>query len=376
MARRIGTTRESETSASRQEGEAPAVATESAWAARLRNSWLSRYGAKIALFVALLILLSILVPNFLTVSNVPNLLQQMSIVGVVAVGMTFVILTGGIDLSVGSILAVSTVLFAQALANHLPSPVALLIALGSGLAFGILNGVGTAVFNIQPFIMTLATLAVGQGIALAISNGSSVIFATSDPLIDLLGNGSFGPIPAEFVVFAVIAVVGTVVLRFTPYGRFVYATGGSAVAARLSGIRVNRIVFSVYAISGLCSGLAGAMTAARLSTGEPTAGGTTNLDAIAAVVIGGTSLFGGIGGIPGTVVGSAVLAAVSNVLNLLGVSPYAALVVKGAIIAIAVLLVSPDLRRWIQGGWQATRKRTAGRTGAGARAPGARAPST
>jgi len=322
---------------------------------------LARNGTIIAIIVVVLILTSIFVPDFLSISNIPNLLEQMSIVGIVAVGMTFVILTGGIDLSVGSILAVSTVLYAIALHNHLPSSVALLIALGSGLAFGIVNGGGIAVFNIQPFIMTLATLAVGQGLALGITNGSEVIFSASSPLISLLGNGSFGPIPAEFVVFAVIAAAGIIVLRFTQYGRFVYATGGNAMAAGLSGVKVNRINFSVYVIVGLCSGLAGAMTAARLSTGEPTAGGTTNLDAIASVVIGGTSLFGGIGGIAGTIVGSAVLAAVSNALNLLGVSPYLALIVKGAIIAIAVLLISSDLRRWIRGGWQATRKRTAGR---------------
>lgn len=358
-----GTTRDSGAPVSQQTEEVPAATSNSAGAARLRNSWLARNGTIIAIFVVVLIITSIFVPNFLSISNIPNLLQQMSIVGIVAVGMTFVILTGGIDLSVGSNLAVSTVLYALALSHNLPSSVALLIALGSGLAFGIVNGVGIAVFNLQPFIMTLATLAVGQGVALAITNGSSVIFSTSSPLIDLLGNGSFGPVPAEFVVFAVIVAVGIVVLRFTQYGRFVYATGGSSMAARLSGIKVNWIIFSVYAIVGLCSGLAGAMTAARLSTGEPTAGATTNLDTIAAVVIGGTSLFGGIGGIGGTVIGSAVLAAVSNILNLLGVSPYLSLIVKGSIIAIAVLLISPDIRRWIRSGWQATRKRTVGRMG-------------
>jgi ribose transport system permease protein len=363
VSRYRGTTSDSGAPISQQTEEVQVVPVKSAWAARLRNSWLARNGTIIAIIVGVLIVTALFVPNFLSISNIPNLLEQMSIVGIVAVGMTFVILTGGIDLSVGSILAVSTVLYALALSNNVPSPVALLIALGCGLAFGIVNGVGIAVFNIQPFIMTLAMLAVGQGLALAITNGAEMIFSTSSPLISLLGNGSFGPVPSEFVVFAVIVAVGIVVLRFTPYGRFIYATGGSAVAARLSGIKVNWIIFSVYAIAGLCAGLAGAMTAARLSTGEPTAGGTTNLDAIAAVVIGGTSLFGGIGGIAGTVMGSAVLAAVSNVLNLLGVSPYMALIVKGAIIAIAVLLISPDLRRWIRGGWQATRKRTVGRMG-------------
>jgi ribose transport system permease protein len=306
VSRYRGTTSDSGAPISQQTEEVQVVPVKSAWAARLRNSWLARNGTIIAIIVGVLIVTALFVPNFLSISNIPNLLEQMSIVGIVAVGMTFVILTGGIDLSVGSILAVSTVLYALALSNNVPSPVALLIALGCGLAFGIVNGVGIAVFNIQPFIMTLAMLAVGQGLALAITNGAEMIFSTSSPLISLLGNGSFGPVPSEFVVFAVIVAVGIVVLRFTPYGRFIYATGGSAVAARLSGIKVNWIIFSVYAIAGLCAGLAGAMTAARLSTGEPTAGGTTNLDAIAAVVIGGTSLFGGIGGIAGTVMGSAV----------------------------------------------------------------------
>jgi ribose transport system permease protein len=335
----------------------------------MRSGWLLRSAPIIGIFIVLLLVTSLVVPNFLSISNIPNVLQQMSIVGIVAVGMTFVILTGGIDLSVGSILEVSTVLYALALAHQWPSPVALLVALGSGLAFGIVNAVGISVFNIQPFIMTLATLAVGGGVALAITNGAQVIFTTSDPLISLLGNGSFGPLPAEFVVLALIVAIGIVVLRYTPFGRFIYAVGGSAEAARLSGIRVRWILFSVYAISGLCAGLAGAMTAARLSTGVPTAGGTTNLDAIAAVVIGGTSLFGGIGGIPGTVVGSLVLAAVSNVLNLLGVSPYTSLIVKGAIIVGTVLVVSSDLRGWIRGGWQAARKTSAAGAGSARKAP-------
>jgi ribose transport system permease protein len=330
---------------------------------------LVRNGHVIAIFVALLLITSVFVPNFLSTSNVPNVLQQMSIVGIVAVGMTFVILTGGIDLSVGSTLEVSTVLYALALAHHWPSSVALAVALGSGLAVGVVNGVGIAVFKIQPFIMTLATLAVAGGVALAITNGAEVIFNTSSPLISLLGNGSFGPIPAEFVVFAALVVVGIVVLRFTPFGRFIYAVGGSAEAARLSGVSVRWITFWVYAIAGFCSGLAGAMTAARLSAGVPTAGGTTNLDAIAAVVIGGTSLFGGVGGLPGTVVGSAVLAVVSNVLNLLGVSPYTSLIVKGAIIAGTVLLVSPDLRGWIRGAWQSARRRSIAGAGSPQRVP-------
>jgi ribose transport system permease protein len=331
---------------------------------------LFRNGFGVAVFVALLLVTSIFVPNFMSTDNVPNVLQQMSIVGIVAVGMTFVILTGGIDLSVGSTLEVSTVLYALALSHHVPSTAALAIALLSGLAIGVVNGVGISVFNIQAFIMTLATLAVGGGVALAITNGAEVIFTTTSPLISLLGNGSFGIIPAEFVVFAVIVLVGIVILRLTPFGRFIYAVGGSSEAARLSGIRTRWIVFWVYAISGLCAGLAGAMTAARLSAGVPTAGGTTNLDAIAAVVIGGTSLMGGLGGLPGTVVGSAVLAVVSNVLNLLGVSPYTSLIVKGTIIAGTVLLVSPDLRGWIRGMVQSMRRRPAGSAGTAPRAAG------
>lgn len=336
------------------------VAISPEWRSRLRTNSVVRSVPVVVGLVIALAISSVFVPSFLSVSNVPNVLQQMSIVGIVAVGMTFVILTGGIDLSVGSNLAVCTVLYSLALSHHWPSTLALLVALGAGLVFGAVNGLGIAVFKIQPFIMTLATLAVGQGIALSITNAAEVIFTSSSPLITVLGSGSIGIIPTEFLVLAVIVAVGMAVLRLTPFGRHVYATGGSSVAARLTGIRVNTIVFSVYAIAGLLSGLAAAMTAALLGAGVPTAGGTTNLDAIAAVVIGGTSLFGGVGGLRGTVVGAAVLASVSNILNLVGVSPNTGLIVRGALIAVTVLLVSPDLRGWVRGVWTSARGQTAG----------------
>ncbi|MGD9734455.1 MAG: ABC transporter permease [Solirubrobacterales bacterium] len=298
-----------------------------------------------ALLILAVALAGVLVPSFLTIRNELLLLQQMAIIGVVAIGMHYVILTAGIDLSVGSILELSTVIFALALAGGWPLGLALAAALAAGLAAGLVNGLCVTLLNVQPFVVTLATLAIFGGLALLVTNGTPVLITNKSPVMDFLGNGDYGGIPGQFILLMVLAFIGWFVLRFTPFGRYVYAVGGSAETARLAGIRVKLVLTSVYAIAGLCAGLAGIMTAARLSTGTPTAGSLTNLDAIAAVVIGGTSLMGGRGSLWASVAGALTLAVIANIIVLLGFSPFQAQIIRGVIILVAVALGAVSLTR-------------------------------
>jgi ribose transport system permease protein len=299
----------------------------------------------IALLVALIAFTGVIAPEFFHTNNILNVARQASIVGVVAVGMTFVILTGGIDLSVGSVLAICAVSMAMMADNGLPLPVILLATLAIGTAAGVVNGIGVALLGIQPFIMTLATLVIGRGVALRLTDGGPQDFLLTNKVVDFLGSGGIGRIPGPLFVFLGLALLGYLTLRYVPFGRYLYAIGGSREAARLSGVKVHRNLIGAYAVSGACAAVAGIMTASRLSVGDPTAGNLSELDAIAAVVIGGTSLAGGVGGMPGTVAGAFLLAIVSNVLNLTGVSPFDQQIVKGLVIIAAVLLAGQALKR-------------------------------
>jgi ribose transport system permease protein len=302
---------------------------------KLRNNWLP-----ILIFAAVIIAVAVLVPSFFQPNNLLNVGRQSAIVGIIAVGMTFVILTGGIDLSVGAILALSGVTTAILINNGLIVPLAVVAGLLVGVAAGVINGVGVAVLKVQPFIMTLATMVAIQGLSLRLTDGGPKSFSNMNGFFDFIGSGNILGIPGPFLVFLVVAVAGILVLRYLAFGRYIYAIGGSMEAARLSGVRTTRTVILAYSISGLCAGLAGVMTAARLGVGDPTAGSLSNLDAITAVVIGGTSLMGGIGGAVGTVFGAILLAILSNVMNLLGISPFDQQIVKGAVIVIAVLIAA------------------------------------
>lgn len=302
---------------------------------KLRNNLLP-----ILIFVVVVAAVAVLVPSFFQPSNMLNVGRQSAIVGIIAVGMTFVILTGGIDLSVGSILALSGVTTAILINNGLIVPLAIVAGMLVGVVAGIINGIGVAVLKVQPFIMTLATMVAIQGLSLRLTDGGPKQFSNRDPFLNFIGSGSFLGIPGPFIMFLLIAATGILVLRYLAFGRYIYAIGGSIEAARLSGVRTTRTILLAYSISGLCAGLAGVMTAARLGVGDPTAGSLSNLDAITAVVIGGTSLMGGIGGAVGTVFGAILLAILSNVMNLLGISPFDQQIVKGAVIVIAVLVAA------------------------------------
>ncbi|QEM83140.1 ABC transporter permease [Halomonas binhaiensis] len=300
-------------------------------------SFMSNYGIVIA-FVVLCLVLSVVSPYFLGVNNLLNVLRQVSINGVLAIGMTFVILTRGIDLSVGSMMAFSAMVaasFAGAGADYsLILPI--LLGLGAGLVLGSINGVMVARFAIPPFVMTLGMLSMARGLTYIYNDGMPISSLSSHFL--WLGQGTVAGIPVPVLLFATVFILAWFVLRYTTFGRYVYAVGGNPTASRLSGINVRRITFSVYAISGVLCGLAGLMIAARTSAALPQAGVAYELDAIAAVVIGGTSLAGGKGRIIGTLFGVLIIGVINNGLDLLGVSSFYQQLVKGAIIVIAVML--------------------------------------
>lgn len=275
-------------------------------------------------------------PNFMNLGNLLNVSRQIALVGIVSLGMTFVILTKGIDLSVGSIVGVVAVSSAILLANGWAIPLVMIFALLLGAVFGAFNGLGITAFQMPPFIMTLGTLVMGRGIAMTIANGEpQSIKAAAEPFA-FLGAGFFLGLPVPVWIFVVIALVSAFVLRMTSFGRAVYAVGSNTEAARLAGINVPATLFSVYAISGVLAGLTALITVSRLTVGEPTAGTNLELEAISIVVIGGTSLFGGEGGVKGTVIGAAIIALMANILNLLGITPFTQQIVKGAIILAAV----------------------------------------
>ncbi|MCP2168937.1 ABC transporter permease [Goodfellowiella coeruleoviolacea] len=297
--------------------------------------FLSNNGA-LAGLVVLAVALSILSPSFLSTRNLLNVGVQAAVVAVLAFGVTFVIVAGGIDLSVGSVAALSGMVGAWlATTAGLPGVVALLLGLATGAAAGLVNGLLVSFGRLPAFIATLAMLSIARGLTLVVSQGSPV--ATPD-VISALG-ANLGPyLPVPLLVMLLFFVIASVVLNRTYTGRAMYAIGGNEEAARLSGINVRGQQLAIYALSGLFAAVAGMLLAGRLSSAGPQAANGYELDAIAAVVIGGASLSGGVGRASGTLIGALVLAVLRNGLNLLGVSPFWQQVVIGVVIALAVLL--------------------------------------
>jgi ribose transport system permease protein len=288
------------------------------------------------ILVIICILFTVLTPNFLTPGNAVNILRQASINIVLATGMTFVILTGGIDLSVGSILGVSAVV--AVIVSLWPAlgwfaiPAALLV----GLLLGILNGSLIAFLDLPPFIVTLGTLTALRGAAYLVANGTTVI--NRDLNFAWIGNNYLGPLPWLVLIALLTVFVSWFVLRQTVLGVQIYAVGGNQRAARLTGIKVNQVLLFVYGVSGLLAGLAGVMSASRLYSATGMLGNGYELDAIAAVILGGTSFTGGIGTIWGTLLGALIIAVLNNGLTLLNMSFFWQLVVKGLVIIIAVMI--------------------------------------
>ncbi len=294
-----------------------------------------QFGTAIGLAVLCAVLWA-LTPHFLTVSNLLNVVQQTSINAIVAVGMTFVIVSGGIDLSVGSIVALSGVALGALLQGGQPLPVALSAALAVGIGCGLLNGALVSVGGLPPFIATLGMMSVARGAALVFTEGRPV--SGFDEGFRSLATGSIGFIPAPVVVMIVVYVVAHLVLTRTTFGRYVYAIGGNEEATRLSGVAVRFHKTAIYGVSGLMSAVAAIVLTARLNSAQPIAGMMYELDAIAATVIGGTSLMCGEGTLAGTLVGALIMGVLRNGLNLLGVSSFLQQIVIGGVIVGAVLV--------------------------------------
>ncbi|HUO45300.1 MAG TPA: ribose ABC transporter permease [Acidimicrobiia bacterium] len=293
------------------------------------------------IFLALILLVvigGILSPHFLQPGNILNVLRQVAIVGILGIGMTFVILTAGIDLSVGSIVGFAAIAAAAMMSSGLAWPLAIPLALLAGALVGAINGLGITKGRLQPFIMTLGMLVIVRGVTMTFARGQPISLGEAGPSFVWLGSGTLLGIPVPVWLLLAIAGLAGFTLRHTTFGRHVYAVGDNPEAARLSGIKTDRVIFLVYVISGLCAAVSALIIVSRLTAGEPSQGTGFELDAIAIVVIGGTSLFGGEGGVLGTLVGAGIVAAMANLLNLLGVSPFSQQIVKGLIILGAVLL--------------------------------------
>lgn len=283
------------------------------------------------------IILSIASPYFLQPNNLINLLRQVSLNAIVAAGVTFVILTGDIDLSVGSIVAVSGTLFAGFILNMgLPIWLSIILGLGVGTLFGLLNGIIVAYTRIPAIIVTLGMMTVARGAALLYSGGYPITGLPKS--VEFIGRGYIGPIPVPVVIMVVVFTVAGILLTRTKFGRHVYALGGNEETVRLAGISVKKIKMKIFMISGFLSAVSGLIVTARLSSGQPMAAEGWELNAIAATVVGGTSIAGGRGTIIGTLIGALIIGMITNGLNIMNVSPYMQRVVRGAVIIVAVLV--------------------------------------
>jgi ribose/xylose/arabinose/galactoside ABC-type transport system permease subunit len=300
------------------------------------RSWLARYGLMVAL-VGLCALLAWITPAFLTLQNWIILVRQISINGILAVGVTFVLLTGGVDLSLGSMVALTGVVAACcAHPGEVPLAVPLVIGVATGALGGTVNGLVITLGRVAPFIVTLGMMTVARGLALVISGGKPVSNLSSS--FTAIGRSDWLGVPIPIVILIIVSALSYLMLIHTRLGRYIYAVGGNENAARAAGIKVSAVKTTAYAICGALAGLAGIVLASRITTGQPNAGLAYELDAIAAVVIGGTSLSGGTGGVGGTLLGALLMGVINNSLDLLNVSSYYQQIVKGIIIVSAVWL--------------------------------------
>ena len=303
------------------------------------KSFIAQYGVIVGL-AAILIFFTVMKAKFMTVDNIVNMLRQTSINGLLAIGMTFVVLTGGIDLSVGSIVGAAGMFSALAAMAEtgIPWPIAVLIGLGVGLLLGAVNGIVVSYLKVPAFIATLGMLSIARGVTFMASDAKPVPGLSKGFL--KIGGGSVGILPYPVLILIVVLVICFIVLYKTRFGRYVFATGGNPSSARVSGINVKRIICSVYMISGLLAGLAGIILTSRVTSGLAQSGNGYEVDAIAAAVIGGTSLSGGRGRLWGTIVGFLIMGVMNNGLDMMAVSSYWQLVIKGLIIIGAVMLDS------------------------------------
>ena len=299
-------------------------------------------------FFTLCVIVALLNDRFLSRGNILNVLRQLFSNCNLALGMCLVIITGGIDLSVGAIMALSGTLCAGTIAaGQLPIPVASLMGLAIGVLVGFINGTITAKMNIAPFIVTMATQQICRGLVYVYADGLPI--RCDNPPFNFLGNGYIGEIPITILYSIFFVIVIWLVLSKSQLGRWIYAVGGNKNAARFSGINVDKVLMIVYSISGFLAAFAGIIYCARMYSGQPTLGNGDETDAIAAVVLGGTSFSGGIGKIGGVIIGILIIAVLSNALNLLGINSFWQLVAKGVVILLAVCVDNIKTHKRVKG---------------------------
>jgi ribose transport system permease protein len=303
---------------------------------RIKRLFSFREAGILFVLIALCVILSIIAPRFLTLKNVTNVVRQFSVIAIMSVGMTYVIITAGIDLSVGSIIALSGCMTAWFLVEGYPIWLSVLIGLALGMLTGIVNGLLIVKVRLAPFIATLGTMGIARGLVLALTMGYPI--QPFPEAFEVIGRGYLGPIPIPVVIMAVVVIAGHIFLSRTTIGRYIYYVGSNPTAARLSGLNVGRILILVYTVAGLLSGLAAVVLVSRLTSAQSNMGTGWELDAIAAVVIGGTSLAGGEGSVLGSLIGAALMGVIKNALILLGVNVYWQSVVIGIVIVLAVAL--------------------------------------
>lgn len=294
-------------------------------------------------------LISLFTPYFLTTNNIMGVFRSFSLTAIMSIGMVLVIITGGIDLSVGSAMGLSGLVTALCFGAHLPALICVAAGLGVGVAFGLVNGLLVTMIGLPPFIATLGTLSIGRGLMYMITHGVPVTPDAPDSFA-FIGQGYIGPVPAPVVIMLVLMVIFTIITQRTRFGRHIYATGGNEYASRLSGVRVDRVKLAVYIISSTIAALAGIISFARLLSAEPASGFGAELDVIAAAAIGGASLSGGVGSVTGAVIGAALVGIIANGVILLNINTYAQQGITGGVIIVAVSL--DILRSRIMGGRQ------------------------
>lgn len=297
--------------------------------------------ATLVALIAVMAVISVINSSFLTFNNISNLLLQVSTNGFIAFGMTFVILTGGIDLSVGSILALSGALTAGLIGSGIPAWGAIIFALVFGGILGAFNGVLVSYGKLAPFIVTLATMTIFRGATLVFTNGNPIVKKLGEnDLFSFLGQGYLLEAPFPAILMFIVFIMLYFLLHKTSFGKSVYAIGGNEKAAYVSGVKINKSKIIIYSISGVMAAISGLIVTSQLSSATPTAGASYEMDAIASVVLGGTSLSGGKGRIVGTLFGCLLIGVINNGLNIIGVSSFWQQVVKGVVILVAVLLDS------------------------------------
>lgn len=301
------------------------------------KAFMKKSGSLIGL-VVLFAVISCLNSSFIDPSNLKNLLRQVSINALISFGMTFVILTGGIDLSVGSILALSSALMGSFIKSGMDPIVGIICACLIGAALGSINGLVITYGKVAPFIATLATMTIFRGLTLVYTNGNPISSLTEDDAFLEFGQGYIGGLPVPALMMLLMFAVLWFILHKTPLGRKTYAVGGNEKVSYIAGIKIDRVKIFAYTVTGFLCGLAGAILTSRLNSAQPTAGTGYELDAIAAVVLGGTSLSGGKGRIVGTIIGALIIGTLNNGLNILNVSSFYQQVVKGIVILLAVLM--------------------------------------